>query len=106
MQQPVERWLRGFYDAEFVFTDSFHACVFAIIFRKQFVVYGNKERGMARFDSLLGMFGLEDRLVSSVAEVKSLRRIDYDNVDAKLNDMRSRSMAFLQESLKLERKFD
>ena len=64
IQPPVEQWLRGFYDAEFVVTDSFHACVFSILFGKPFVVIGNKKRGMARFESLLKMFGLEDRLVS------------------------------------------
>lgn len=63
IQPPIEQWLRGFYDAEFVVTDSFHACVFSILFNKPFVVIGNKERGMARFDSLLNMFGLEDRLI-------------------------------------------
>lgn len=30
IQQPVEKWLRAFYDADFVITDSFHACVFSI----------------------------------------------------------------------------
>lgn len=68
IQPPVEQWLRGFYDAEFVVTDSFHACVFSILFNKPFVVVGNKERGMARFISLLKMFGLENRLICSVDE--------------------------------------
>lgn len=31
VQPPLEQWLRGFYDADFVFTDSFHACVFSIL---------------------------------------------------------------------------
>lgn len=61
----IEEWLRGFYDAEFVVTDSFHACVFSIIFGKPFVVYGNKTRGMARFESLLNMFGLSKNLIYS-----------------------------------------
>lgn len=64
IQPPVEEWLRGFYDAEFVVTDSFHACVFSILFDKPFVVVGNKERGMARFKSLLKIFGLKDRLIN------------------------------------------
>lgn len=69
IQPPVEAWLRGFYDAEFVVTDSFHACVFSIIFGKPFIVIGNKDRGMARFESLLKMFGLEDCLISSDKDV-------------------------------------
>lgn len=59
----VTQWLRAFMDAEMVVTDSFHGCVFSIIFNKPFWVIGNKERGMARFHSLLSMFGLQDRLI-------------------------------------------
>lgn len=36
IQPPVEYWLRSIRDAGFVLTDSFHACVFSIIFRKPF----------------------------------------------------------------------
>lgn len=56
IKMPVEQWLRSFDDAEFVLTDSFHGCVFSIIFRKQFLAIGNKERGLSRFQSLLTLF--------------------------------------------------
>lgn len=59
----VETWLQGFYEADFVVTDSFHGCVFSIIFKKPFVAIANKKRGMARFTSLLKMFGLENHLI-------------------------------------------
>lgn len=64
----VEFWLQQFEDAEFVVTDSFHACVFSIIFGKEFIAYGNINRGLSRFTSLLRMFGLEDRLILSFDE--------------------------------------
>ena len=62
-QPPVEKWLKGFVDAKFVVTDSFHACVFSILFGKPFVVLANLERGVARYQTLLKMFGLENRLI-------------------------------------------
>lgn len=68
-QPCVEQWLRGFMDAEFVVADSFHACVFAIIFNKPFIAYGNKSRGAARFHSLLKMFGLEGQFIFSSKEL-------------------------------------
>jgi hypothetical protein len=74
----IEAWLRGFYDAEFVITDSFHACVFSIIFNKPFVCIGNKNRGNARFDSLLGMFGLENRLVDDVSKINEIINVPID----------------------------
>ncbi|MCL8000725.1 polysaccharide pyruvyl transferase family protein, partial [Brucella sp. 21LCYQ03] len=60
---PTEEWVKGFYEASFVVADSFHACAFAIIFNKPFVIYGNPKRGLTRFTSLLKMFELEDRLI-------------------------------------------
>jgi hypothetical protein len=76
---PVEEWLRGFYDSRFVITDSFHGTVFSIIFNKPFIVYGNVDRGMSRFDSLLRMFGLEDRMINSFSELNN-RKI-FDPID-------------------------
>ena len=99
IKPSVETWLRGFYDADFVITDSFHACVFSIIFKKQFIVVGNKERGMARFESLLRMFGLEDRLVSTDADIEKLPLIDYDAVYGKYGKWKKKALAFLKKSL-------
>lgn len=66
----VEYWLQQFEDADFVVTDSFHACVFSIIFGKEFIAYGNKNRGLSRFTSLFRMFGLEDRMILSYDEYR------------------------------------
>lgn len=98
IQPPVESWLRGFYDAEFVVTDSFHACVFAILFQKPFVVIGNKGRGMARFHSLLEDFGLQQCLVSSYDEVKFLD-IDWERMSAILQEKINFSKIKLEEAL-------
>lgn len=101
VKSPVEEWLRGFYDAKFVVTDSFHACVFSILFKKPFVVYGNKYRGMARFHSLLSMFGLEDRLVTTLDEASAIisRPINWDGVYTRLTEWRKRSKDFLIKNL-------
>lgn len=61
----VTSWLRSFVDARMVVVDSFHGAVFSIIFNKPFWVIANAKRGNARFESLLEMFGLEDRMVST-----------------------------------------
>ena len=102
----VEEWLRGFHDAEFVITDSFHACVFSIIFRKQFLVTGNKARGMSRFHSLLSLFGLESRLVDSRVDLSKLQPIDYDRVYERYDELKRTSTAFLQASLKSDAQSD
>lgn len=103
---PVTEWLRTFADARFVVTDSFHGAVFSIVFNKPFFVIGNKARGMARFTSLLAMFGLEDRLVESGTDITPElfgRPIDWDRVNATIDMEREKAMAFLKNAIGLEK---
>ena len=65
IQKPVELWLNGFREAKYVITDSFHACVFSMIFNKPFAVLPNNFRGLSRFETLLKTFGLDDRVVKN-----------------------------------------
>ena len=62
-QPPVEEWLKGFYDCDYVLTDSFHACIFSIIFNKPFIVYENEKRGTTRIKSLLKSLNLDDKSI-------------------------------------------
>lgn len=98
LQPSVEQWLRGFYDAKFVVTDSFHACVFSILFNKPFIVYGNESRGLSRFESLLHMFSLEDRLTSSNNNITP-SDINWNNIEQKLSNLRETSKNFIKEHL-------
>ena len=100
-QPPVEAWLRGFNDAEFVITDSFHACVFSILFEKPFIVYGNKNRGMARFHSLLSIFGLENRLITNSEDALRVinEPINWEAVNAKKKEWQEKSYNFLKKNL-------
>lgn len=66
-QPKVETWLKGFADAEFVVTDSFHACVFSVIFEKPFVVVGNKDRGNARFKTLFEVLGTQENFIDKIS---------------------------------------
>lgn len=75
VQPPVESWLRGFMDAKFIVTDSFHACVFSIIFGKPFIAIGNAGRGMSRFTSLLSQLSLENRLLPTESDLVNLPKI-------------------------------
>lgn len=99
---PVEDWIRSFHAARYVFTDSFHGCVFAILFNKPFLVFGNPERGLARFESLLATFGLQDRLVTSAQALtpdRVHRAIDWPRVNRLLDEQRGLAAAFLRRAL-------
>lgn len=103
IQPPVEQWLRGFYDADFIVTDSFHACVFSILFKKNFIVTGNAARGNSRFDTLLKTFGLTDRRISTfdADEINKItsQNIDYDSVYKILEQERVTALTFLKDNL-------
>ena len=99
MQSPVELWLSGFDQAKVVLTDSFHACVFSIIFRKQFYLYGNTDRGMARYSSLFNMLGINNRIVKTIKDIKNIQDIDYDIVYDKLRSLQQKSTDLLKISL-------
>lgn len=97
--KSIPQWLASFRNARYVITDSFHGCVFSIIFRKDFAVIINNERGSDRFTSLLRILELEDRIIS-VDDKESIMPvlttpIAYANVERKIEDMGKVSLSFL-----------
>jgi hypothetical protein len=99
---PVTSWIRGFMDAEFVVTDSFHGTVFSIIFNKPFLAIGNEKRGMSRFLSLLKIFGLEERLVfDNTPEIRQIIRtpIDFEKINDIIEKEKKLATKFLKDAL-------
>jgi exopolysaccharide biosynthesis predicted pyruvyltransferase EpsI len=98
---PVEEWIRGFMDAEFVVTDSFHGTVFSIIFNKPFISIANESRGTTRFTSLLKLFQLEDKLVHSLSDfnLTGYKEIDWKNVNNILEREKTSSIQYLKDHL-------
>lgn len=99
----VEEWLYYIKNCEYFITDSCHGASFAIIYEKPFVCIGNEARGMSRFESLLEIFGLTDRMVLDAKEIvnnkKLIADIDYAPVKAKLQKERERSILWLEKAL-------
>jgi hypothetical protein len=96
----VDEWLNGFSGASFVITDSFHACVFSLIFNKPFVAFGYDIPGVTRMQSLLNMLGLQDHLLGSEAEYdSSLSYRIKDEARRKLESNREDSIQFLKKTM-------
>lgn len=99
----VDDWINNMYRSKFVVTDSFHGTVFSILFNKPFLTIGNVKRGIARFQSLLKTFNLDDRLVTidSSFDIYSIMKkdIDYDKVNEILELKRKESLSFIKSSL-------
>ena len=99
----VDDWIQNLNRSKYVITDSFHGTVFSILFNKPFIAIGNTKRGIARFQSLLGRFGLEDRLVLDVSSSNLLeilqRKVDFSVVNSLIESERVKSMDFLVKAL-------
>lgn len=107
--ESVESWLKGFRDAEFIITDSFHGTVFSIINNKPFIVIANKKRGLSRMENLLEITGISrDRLVFE-EELSSFNKdkvseIDWSQVNKNLELMRADSGDWLLRNIVPKRK--
>jgi len=100
----VTSWINGFREAKFVITDSFHGTAFSILFNKPFLVVPNSKRGRARFDSLLEVFGLQDRLILDLKDIDrdartALPEIDWERVNRIIEEQRKFSLSFLKSNL-------
>ena len=93
----VPEWLASFAYADFIVTDSFHGMVFSIIFEKEFIVIGNKSRGLERFNSLLNLLNLNERLVLDDNNLNdiSFKTINFVSINKILNLQKNHSMLFL-----------
>lgn len=99
----IEGWIKGFADADFVITDSFHGTVFSILFNKPFISLVNVRRGASRFESLLGELGLMERLIGHFDKEKVLQvlesELNTESCNHKLADLKHKSRKLLQEAL-------
>ena len=89
-------------DADYVFTDSFHACVFSILFHKQFFVFkrDNKAEMYGRINTLLSNFDLPDRCIGVDTDINAFHDIDFRKIESRQNELRGKSLDFLIGSIK------
>lgn len=97
----IEEWLRRIAEAEYVVTDSFHGCVFAILFNRRFLLVPNESRGLARFETLLKVLELQDRIASpDLDPVQQLiAPLDWNMVNRRIEEERVQGIAFLEDAL-------
>lgn len=96
----IEDWVAGFASADMIVTDSFHGCVFSIIFNKPLLFVINETRGNARFDSLVQVFGLERNMVKDIRNVDLSRDFKLpSDIQSCMDVMKEKSMVFLKSAL-------
>jgi hypothetical protein len=91
-----------FSKADFIFTDSYHACCFSIIFAKDFKVFTrtdtNKKTNMnSRMQTLFRLFEIED----SMGNDNQILPLDHEKISALLNKHQIESRRWLEQALEL-----
>lgn len=94
----VEEFLSLVKHAEYVVTNSFHGLIFAVQYRRPFVVF-SREQCDTKIEELLSLFGLEDHLLVNGKE--KFTDIDYDAVHARIACARKESLEFLDKEIKI-----
>lgn len=98
-QTTIPEWLSNIYNADYIITDSFHGCVFSILFNKFFYVIGNDAGGNTRIESLLNLFHLNKRFVNNMEDMDFSNHIDWISVNDKVEKYKDVSISFLKNAL-------
>ena len=99
----VSQWLFNIYHAEFIITNSFHGCVFSLIFNKPFIAIRNDKRGNARLVSLLTQFELNQNIFPwEFLRTLKCRDLKYnwDGVNEQIFKLRESAKLFVCSNLK------
>ena len=94
----ADTWLGYLMNAKYVITDSFHGCAFSINTNTPF--YAIVTANGNRITSMLDLFGLQDRIITSGDEVDLAKQIDWTKVNKKLEETRKENQEWLYNSLK------
>ena len=87
-------------NADFIITDSFHGCIFSLIFNKPFIVIENSQRGSTRFYSLLEQFELSHIIVNDIKDCYQLDlSFDYNKINNIMNKFRNLAKTTLSHHL-------
>lgn len=90
-------------NSEIVLTDSFHSCVFSILFNKPFLYFyreGNLKNINSRLETLFDKFDIRDRIYDGKINNNTLN-YEYKDIDKKINLEKEKLNNFLKNALNL-----
>lgn len=86
----IQQWLRSFYDASYIITDSYHGLLFSIIFNKPFKLIRNEVRGNTRFESIINMLDipLDIEITDWTLINKNIKKWQQISIDYLVNSLK------------------
>lgn len=98
-----EVWFNLLIHSDFVYTDSFHGCIFSMKYQKKFLAYYSYTQRTSRLVDLKRRYGLNNVIVRSTEEMdrhQSIRNnADYSVINPLVEKYRAESFHFLHSSL-------
>ncbi len=98
---PAE-WLNLIKNAEYIFTDSFHGCIFSIIFEKEVFLYKrfsdeSKNSENSRVYTLTKWLDIEERLIDekNMEKIYKVEKINYTKVNKLVSEKAKESKEWL-----------
>ena len=92
--------------ADCIFTDSFHAAVFSGIYEREYFVFERAEakNSSSRIYSLLSLYETEEHFCDTekkrtLSYLLNIKKIDYSRKLEKLEEMKKKSVRFLEENI-------
>ncbi len=96
MQSPFDYYI----NADYILTNTFHGTLFAILYKKQFVVFVDKNQ---KIKELLKCFDLENHMVNEFMDIKQIcaileSKIDYAKINRCLEEKKAFSINYIKNS--------
>lgn len=92
----IDEWIRNIAEAQLVITRSFHGLVFSLLFHRQFAIISTNNGRSSRITNLLESVGLMDRYFLNTKDLLNSkiweRKIDYNEVEKKISEIREFSL--------------
>ncbi len=98
-QYSVEDFVSAIANAKYVVTTSFHATVFALIFKVPLATYLLHDGHDSRYEDLLKIIGGTQFIYETYQEPKYDVSIDWNKINIELNKYKQSSIEFLLESI-------
>ena len=101
----IRKWLKSLASAEYIFTDSYHGLIFALVFKKKVIVKPANIKNFGRLKDLMQVLQLENRIYYNYNDVLNddnwKNEIDYDGVYKILNPMIEDSKNYLNTEINI-----
>jgi len=100
----TEDWLKLIMNSRYVISNSFHCICFSILFHRQSMAIVHSYWGPNRFESIMGLLNIKDRLVNDIGQITGREflddHIDFSKVQNILDSHIARSHKWLLDSIK------